>query len=159
MDTVEIFEVEAVDDHVVDAFARLIPQLNPESAVPDRAELERMVAARCTRLLLARLPESGRIVGAMALALFEVPTGVRARIEDVIVDEEARGRGAGEALLRAALERAAQAGASTVDLTSHASREAANRLYVRLGFALLETNVYRLSTAGLPGVRDTDTAT
>jgi len=83
------------------------------------------------------------IVGALALVLFRIPTGLRAWIEDVVVDEVARGRGVGEALNRAAIERARAAGARTVDLTSRPSREVANRLYRRLGFVERETNVYR----------------
>jgi len=92
-------------------------------------------------LLVARL--DGRIVGSLTLALFRIPTGMRAWIEDVVVDEAARGHGVGDALNRAALEIAAERGARTVDLTSRPSREAANRLYRRLGFQPRETNVYR----------------
>jgi len=64
------------------------------------------------------------------------------------VDAAARGKGAGEALSREALLVAALRGARTVELTSKPSREAANRLYRRLGFELRETNVYRFSSAG-----------
>jgi ribosomal protein S18 acetylase RimI-like enzyme len=89
---------------------------------------------------------SGAVVGSLTLALFRVPTGVRAWIEDVVVDEAARGSGAGAALVAAALDRAAAAGARTVDLTSRPSREAANRLYRRVGFVERVTNVYRYSS-------------
>jgi ribosomal protein S18 acetylase RimI-like enzyme len=82
-------------------------------------------------------------VGTLTLALFRIPTGLRAWIEDVIVDNESRGKGIGEALTRAALVKAREAGARTVDLTSRPSRESANRLYVRVGFVLRETNTYR----------------
>ena len=87
--------------------------------------------------------EAGVVVGTLTLALFSVPTGVRAWVEDVVVDTEARGAGAGAALVRAALAAAAQAGARTVDLTSRPSREDANRLYRNLGFEQRHTNVYR----------------
>ena len=82
-------------------------------------------------------------MGSLTLALFRIPTGVRAWIEDVVVDDAARGAGVGEALVGAAVERAGAVGAKTVDLTSRPSREAANRLYVRLGFESRTTNVYR----------------
>jgi ribosomal protein S18 acetylase RimI-like enzyme len=59
------------------------------------------------------------------------------------VDEAARGQGAGEALVREAIRLARKAGARTIDLTSRPSREAANRLYERIGFVERETNVYR----------------
>jgi len=85
----------------------------------------------------------GEIVGMLTLAVFRIPTGVRAWIEDVVVDEHQRGRGVGEALTQAALELASAMGARTVDLTSRPSRDIANRLYKRMGFELRETNVYR----------------
>ena len=81
----------------------------------------------------------------LTLAVFRIPTGIRAWIEDVVVDAEARGRGVGEALTREAVRVAGTHGARTVDLTSRPSREAANRLYQRLGFERRDTNVYRLS--------------
>jgi ribosomal protein S18 acetylase RimI-like enzyme len=100
------------------------------------------VASDASVLLLAE--EDGEVVGAMTLVVFTIPTGVRAWIEDVVVDEAARGRGVGDALNRAAIERAREAGARTVDLTSRPSREVANHLYRRLGFEQRDTNVYRL---------------
>jgi len=141
MPELQILTCERVDDALMAAFDRLLPQLNRHAPRPDRSYIERIVDADCVTLLLAR--EGDAVCGMLALALYPVPTGVRAHIEDVIVDGDARARGVGEALVRAALDRAAAAGARTVDLTSHASREAANRLYVRLGFTLRETNAYR----------------
>lgn len=89
------------------------------------------------------LPDSDQIVGMLSLATFTIPTGMRAWIEDVVVDEAARGHGAGAALVEAACAYASELGAKSIDLTSRPSREAANRLYQRCGFALRETNVYR----------------
>jgi ribosomal protein S18 acetylase RimI-like enzyme len=103
-----------------------------------------MLESGASHLLLAR-DEAGPILGCMTLVVFRIPTGVRAWIEDVVVDADARGKGVGEALNSAALELAASLGAKTVDLTSRPSREAANRLYRRLGFVQRETNVYRWS--------------
>ena len=85
-------------------------------------------------------------MGMLTLAVFQTPTGVRAWIEDVVVDDAARGAGVASALVEAALDLADERGARTVDLTSRPSREAANRLYLRLGFELRETNVYRYSS-------------
>ncbi len=101
-----------------------------------------------TVLLVARDGEPPEIVGTLTLVVFRIPTGLRAWVEDVVVDDSVRGRGVGSALTREALRRAEAAGARTVDLTSRPSREAANRLYRRLGFELRETNVYRYSTGG-----------
>jgi ribosomal protein S18 acetylase RimI-like enzyme len=124
------------------AVARLVSQLSSSAAPPSAEQLATLVASPAARLLLARGGD-GEIIGMLTLVVFPIPTGVRAWIEDVVVDERARGRGVGEALSRAALALAERAGARTVELTSRPSREAANRLYQRLGFALRETNVYR----------------
>jgi ribosomal protein S18 acetylase RimI-like enzyme len=138
----EIREATEVDDALVAAMARLVPQLSSSNPPPDAAALSAIVASDASVLLLAE--EDGEVVGAMTLVVFTIPTGVRAWIEDVVVDEAARGRGVGDALNRAAIERAREAGARTVDLTSRPSREVANHLYRRLGFEQRDTNVYRL---------------
>lgn len=142
-------ECESVTDELIQEMAALIPQLSSSSPPPGRAELDEIVGSPATHLLVARDGDGpglgGRIVGSMTLAVFRIPTGVRAWIEDVVVDGEARGKGAGESLNRAALDVAARRGARTVDLTSRPSREAANRLYQRIGFVQRETNVYRYS--------------
>jgi ribosomal protein S18 acetylase RimI-like enzyme len=131
-----------VTAELVEAIAGLVPQLSSSSAAPGPAELAEIVKSPATTLLVARLPEGG-IVGTLTLVLFRIPTGMRAWIEDVVVDDGARGRGVGEALNEEAIRRAAAAGARSVDLTSRPSREAANRLYRRLGFEVRDTNVYR----------------
>jgi ribosomal protein S18 acetylase RimI-like enzyme len=141
---VRIEEITEVTDEVVEAFERLIPQLAKSNPPPSRAELEDLVRSEASTLLVAR-GDDGTILGSLTLAVFRIPTGVRAWIEDVVVDDAARGQGAGEALNRAALDHAKAAGAKTVDLTSRPSREAANRLYQRLGFEPRDTNVYRIT--------------
>lgn len=130
-----------VTPELVDAFARLIPQLSRSSPPPTADELAEMIAAPASDVLVARV--DGVIAGTLTLVVFRIPTGVRAWIEDVVVDDAARGHGVGELLNRVALERARDRGAKTVDLTSRPSREAANRLYQRIGFVARDTNVYR----------------
>lgn len=132
----------AVTDELVEAFRRLMPQLSSSNSAPTRAELAEMIESPAITLLVAR-NDGGEIVGSLTLAMFRIPTGRRAWIEDVVVDSAQRGRGIGEALTREALAVAKAAGATTVDLTSRPSREAANRLYQRVGFEKRETNVYR----------------
>lgn len=140
----DIVEVTQVTDEITAAMARLVPQLSASNPAPTPQELEEIVSSPATVLLVARDPErGGEIVGTLTLALFRIPTGLRAWIEDVVVDQSARRRGVGEALSRAAIQRAQAAGARTVELTSRPSREEANRLYRRLGFVQRETNVYR----------------
>jgi len=128
-------------DEVLAALHRLIPQLSSSSTPVTVAELRELIDSDSSVLFIARV--DGRIVGSLTLAVFRIPTGIRAWIEDVVVDESARGHGVGEALNRAALAEAKRRGAKTVDLTSRPSREAANRLYLRIGFVARETNVYR----------------
>jgi ribosomal protein S18 acetylase RimI-like enzyme len=141
---VRVEEATSFTSDLREAFDRLTPQLSQSNPPPSDAELTDIIAAPATVLFVARDDTDGdRIVGSLTLALFRIPTGLRAWIEDVVVDESVRGQGVGEALNRAALDRAAVEGARTVDLTSRPSREAANRLYQRLGFVERETNVYR----------------
>jgi len=143
-DEVRIEEVAVVDDELVAAFELLIPQLSSSNPPPPASELQQIVDAPDSVLLIARDErDNDRIVGSLTLAMFRIPTGYRAWIEDVVVDTAVRGRGIGDKLNRVALDRARQAGATPVDLTSRPSREAANRLYKRIGFEQRETNVYR----------------
>jgi ribosomal protein S18 acetylase RimI-like enzyme len=131
-----------ITDEVYEAFARLIPQLSTSAAIPSKAELQEI--ADNDSLLIARdSQQNGKIVGTLTLVTFRIPTGIRSWIEDVVVDTAERGKGIGEALTFAALKHAAELGAKTVDLTSRPSREAANRLYQRVGFELRESNLYR----------------
>lgn len=136
-----VTEATEVSDELVAAFARLIPQLSSSNPPPSGDELADLVESAASTLLIAE--HDGEIVGTLTLVLFRIPTGVRAWIEDVVVDGAARGLGVGRALNEAALDRARAAGATTVDLTSRPSREAANRLYQRIGFVPRSTNVYR----------------
>ena len=137
-----ISQATTVSDELVAAFARLVPQLSSSAQALTRAELEAIVESPATTILLAE-DDEGAVIGSLTLALFRTPTGTRAWIEDVVVDESARGQGAGEALVAEAIRLAAEAGARTVDLTSRPSRDAANALYEKIGFRMRETNVYR----------------
>jgi ribosomal protein S18 acetylase RimI-like enzyme len=136
-----IVTVHTVDDELVEAFNRLIPQLSSSSPPPSHDHLTALVDSEDTVLFVARI--DGRILGSLTLALYRIPTGTKAWIEDVVVDVEARGHGVGELLSRAALDEARARGAKNVSLTSRPSREAANSLYRRIGFEPYETNLYR----------------
>jgi len=138
-----IEQVTQITDELVEAFQRLMPQLTTNYPPPTRDELKALVDFPASKLLVARERESTPILGAATLCFVRAPSGVHARLEDVVVDAASRGQGIGEALTRAALRLAAEAGAGYVALTSNPRREAANRLYQRLGFKKWETNVYR----------------
>ena len=146
MANVQIIEAAEVTPELVAAFERLIPQLSSSNPAPTETELAAICESEASVLLIAVDRDADdQILGSLTLAWFRIPTGVRAWIEDVVVDEEARGHGVGELLNRAALDRARELGAKTVDLTSRPSREAANRLYQRIGFVARDTNVYRFN--------------
>jgi ribosomal protein S18 acetylase RimI-like enzyme len=120
----------------------LLRQLSASAASPNLEHVRQVVRSPATKLFVAR-DASERAVGMLTLVIFRLPTGLRAMIEDVVVDVSARGKGVGRALTKAAIEQARMLGARTIDLTSRPSREAANRLYQNLGFERRETNVYR----------------
>jgi ribosomal protein S18 acetylase RimI-like enzyme len=126
---------------LMEALQRLLPQLSPDRPVPTTVQLKELMAAHGSTLLLAR-DELGRIVGTLTFVVFRTTTELRARIEDVVVDESARGKGLGEQLVREALRLGRERGARSVTLTSRSDRDAANRLYERIGFGQRDTNVY-----------------
>ena len=128
------------------ACQRLVPQLTTNNPPPSREQLAQMLASPASFLYLARHLDYGEeIVGMATLVLYYVPTGVRGYIEDMVVDERARGRRIGEALMRTCLEQAKKVGTPHVMLTSNPGRQTANQLYQRIGFELRNTNVYRYS--------------
>ena len=137
-----ITQATTVSDELIAAFTKLVRQLSTSARLPTRAELEEIVSSPAATILLARGPD-GQIIGSLTLVVFRTLTGVRAWIEDVVVDEAARGQGAGEELVREAIRLADESGARTLDLTSRPARGAANALYEKVGFHPRETNVYR----------------
>jgi ribosomal protein S18 acetylase RimI-like enzyme len=142
--TIRIETVSAVDDELVAAFERLIPQLSRSNPPPSRDALEEIVSDPGNVVFIARDDaRDDAIVGSLTLATFRIPTAVRAWIEDVVADSAASGQRIGELLSSAALDEARRRGAKTVELTSRPSREAANHIYKKLGFQLRDTNVYR----------------
>nr|BFE56395.1 hypothetical protein GCM10020063_009210 [Dactylosporangium thailandense] len=140
--SVDIEVVQDITDELVKAFGRLLPQLSRSAPPLDAEALRTLAGWPGNHLLVARI--DGEIVGTLTLVMFPIPTGMRAWIEDVVVDGAARGHGVGATLTQAAVQLARNNGARTVDLTSRPSREAANRLYERLGFHLRDSKVYRL---------------
>lgn len=126
---------------IVDAVVGLTVQLSRSAAPPTTEELGELVAAPATDLFIAI--DEGTIIGMSTLVTFRIPTGLRAWIEDVVVDEAGRGKGVGLALTEAMVARAEEMGCRTVDLTSRPERAAANALYLKAGFVVRDTNVYR----------------
>ena len=140
--------VDTVTAELVTAMNSLVPQLSSSTTHLSEQHVESLVAQDYMYLFVYRSDEPDEannhpILGMLSLATFDIPTGRRAWVEDVVVDGAARGQGAGQKLVEAAVQHAQAIGAKSVDLTSRPSREAANRLYRRAGFVLRETNVYR----------------
>jgi GNAT superfamily N-acetyltransferase len=124
------------------ALERLLPQLNSRLTLPPFERLEAIVADPSVTLLIAR--EGDEIVGTATVIVYATPFWIKARLDEVVVDESARGKGVGAALVTACLDIAREKGAQVAELQSGALREAANRLYPRMGFELRESNLYRI---------------
>ena len=142
---IKIFEITEADDSTLDAVNRLLPQLSKSSKLINWSTLQKLTNSECTRLYVAK--EEDTIFGMLSLVVFSIPTGTKAWIEDVVVDEKARGKGVGKELMNHAVNIAKELGAKSADLTSRPSREAANKLYQAIGFEGRETNVYRYKTS------------
>jgi len=136
----QISPVTQLTEEIYAAFARLIPQLSSVD-LPTRDALRALIASDATTLLIARNADA-EIVATLTLTCYRVPTGLRALIEDVVVDESHRGQGVGKKIMDEALRRAKAYGAKGVMLTSNPRRIAANRLYQKMGFKRWETNLY-----------------
>lgn len=138
--------IETVSDvtpELYEATQRLVPLLGAHKVPPTRADLKALTQSEASRLLVARYPDkNGSIVGILCLTVYRVPTGLRSIIEDVVVDENMRRRGIGEALMQRAIQLAREAGVEGISLTSNPGREAANKLYQSMGFELRKTNPY-----------------
>src|SRR5437660_4691941 len=126
------------------ALARLLPQLNPNLEVPDMERLRRLIADPAVTLLLA--VDGDDIVGTTTVIVYTTPFWIKARLDEVVVDDSARGKGVGEALIKAALDIGRERGAQVAGLQSGRgpARQAAHRLYLRLGFKIRDSDVLRI---------------
>lgn len=138
---IEIFEIQVADEAILTSVNRLLPQLSKSARPINGEQLKKLVESECTRLFFAK--EGTDVLGMLSLVVFPIPTGVKAWIEDVVVDQKARGKGVGKALMNKALVEAGNLGTKSIDLTSRPSRETANKLYQSIGYQERETNVYR----------------
>lgn len=140
---IEISRVGTPSLEVLEAINRLTPQLSRSARPFELDDLKRLTDDECVNLLVAMETDTKEIIGTLTLVVFSIPSGIRAWIEDVIVDSNSRGKGIGKLLVGRAIEISQLRGAKSVDLTSRPSRVEANSLYLSLGFVLRETNVYR----------------
>ncbi|HOW10898.1 MAG TPA: GNAT family N-acetyltransferase [Bacteroidales bacterium] len=141
-----IREIRRFGENIYKAVIRLVPQLNPDKAPPTREHIKGIIRSKNTRLFVAEVKE-GNIAGLFTLVTYDIPTGKKFWIEDVVVDESERGKGIGKEMMLFAIGFAKSAGAVDIDLTSRPERIAANILYQKLGFIRRETNAYRYKIA------------
>jgi ribosomal protein S18 acetylase RimI-like enzyme len=139
---INISELTETSSSVLKSINELLPQLSSSAQVISMDRLSELVESDNT-LIFIGTDESGQILGMLSLIVMKIPTGNKAWIEDVVVDQLARGKGMGKALMNHALEKAKELAVKSVDLTSRPSREKANMLYQSLGYQIRETNVYR----------------
>jgi len=139
----ELTEVKEYSSELHEALNSLLPQLSSSAQPLEPTDLRNIIGNDAVHLLVAH--EGNTCLGTLSLVTFPILTGIRAWIEDVVVSEDARGKGVGKLLTNRAIEIATECGATTIDLTSRPSREAANRLYRSVGFEERVTNVYRVS--------------
>ena len=132
-------DLAKASDELVATIHALLPQLTEARTPPTLEQLQDVVS---NQTLLVAHDDDGGVLGTLTFVLYRVSSGVKGRIEDVIVDESARGQGVGEALVREGMRLANEAGVLMLELTSMPYRQAANRLYRRLGFVRKPTNVY-----------------
>lgn len=139
-----IEQLTHIDDVALKAFKKLIPQLTGEQErYPTREELQKVIQSKDAFILIAK--ENNEIIGTLTLAFYHIPSGKRAWIEDVVVDESARGKGVAASLMNHAISVVRENGIRKIDLTSRPFRKAANKLYLKLGFEIRDTNYYRLT--------------
>ena len=138
----KIYKLITVNDTVLNAFRKLIPQLSSDCALPTEKDLNDIVNSNSVQLFIAE--ENNEILGTLTLVFNKIPTGDKVWIEDVVVDKAARGKGLGKKLIQFAIEYTINKNINKINLTSSPERVAANKLYQKLGFIQRETNVYRL---------------
>jgi len=132
-----------MDEELYESILHLLPQLNTRHPLPTVADVTDLLSSNSSTLYVARYPSiTSPIVGMLTLAIFQVPSGIRAHIEDLVVDNEMRNKGIANALMKKAMQSALMRGANGVILTSHSRRISAIRLYESLGFKKWDTNIF-----------------
>lgn len=142
MNEPRFIEIEDLKPDCLEAINRLIAQLSTSSHTFTEAELNSLIASPQSHLYALEYDE--KIIGMVTLCIYQCPTGRKAWIEDVVVDQNHRGKGYGKLMVRKAMEECQNRGNVTLMLTSRPSRIVANQLYQSLGFEKRETNVYKM---------------
>lgn len=144
--SVEVTTVTEVTDELVRQLNGLLAQLSSSASVLTTDVVRDIVESDASTLLVAT--RDAEVIGMLTLVVFAIPSGRRAWIEDVVVDQSARGSGVGKALTLAAIDESRRRLVRSIDLTSRPARVEAHALYEKLGFVTRETNVYRFFIEG-----------
>src|SRR5579872_889749 len=141
----QVEEVGEATGEVHEALRRLLPQLNPNLPLPTRERIQRLIADPAVTLVVAR--DGDRIVGTATVIVYTTPYWIKARLDEVVVDAGARGKGVGEAIVRHCLDVGRRKGAQVAELQSGRGevRAAAHRLYKRIGFQVRDSDIFRIS--------------
>jgi ribosomal protein S18 acetylase RimI-like enzyme len=138
----KIKKINRFSERVYEAVLRLLPQVAAEAKLPTKQYFKSLLASKNIYFFIAEL-DNEQIVGMLTIGTYNIPSGIKVWIEDVVVDETQRGKGFGKELILFAINYSKGLGANTIGLTSRPSRIAANGLYQRIGFIQYETNVYK----------------
>ena len=120
----------------------LLSQLSDSVHTITEEELNTLLSSSQSHLYV--LESDGQFIGMTTLCLYQCPTGWKAWIEDVVVDQNYRGKGYGKVMIDKVIALCRNKGNMTLMLTSRPSRIVANQLYQSLGFEKRETNVYKM---------------
>jgi ribosomal protein S18 acetylase RimI-like enzyme len=138
----KIKKINRFSTRVFEAVLRLLPQVASKGDLPTKQYFKSIFTSENIHFFIAELDDK-QIAGMLTIGTYLTPSGAKAWIEDVVVDETQRGKGIGKELMLFAINYLKALGAESVALTSRPSRLAANRLYQKIGFIQYETNVYK----------------
>ena len=137
-----IVEIESYSAEYHEAMQCFLDQLTTNPTTLTEATFRQLLASENSHLFF--LMKGEEIAGMLTVGIYFSPTGGKAWIEDVVVDQAFRGQGLSKLLVAHAIEFTRSQGIPSLMLTSNPKRIAANKLYQGMGFGRKETNVYRM---------------
>ena len=137
-----IIEIKTYSQEYHEAMQRFLNQLTTSPMVLTEDMFHQLLASQNSHLFFIMKDE--QIAGMLTVGIYYSPTGGKAWIEDVVVDETFRGQGLSKLLVAHAIEFVKSQQIPLLMLTSNPKRIAANKLYQAMGFERKETNVYRM---------------
>ena len=137
-----IIEIKTYSPEYHEAMQRFLNQLTTSPMVLTESMFHQLLSSENSHLFFIMKDE--QIAGMLTVGIYYSPTGGKAWIEDVVVDETFRGQGISKLLVAHAIEFVKSQQIPLLMLTSNPKRIAANKLYQAMGFERKETNVYRM---------------